>query len=78
MLTVKTKFELSDSWLKENALRPPFSQSFEWEEILSREGKEVERLTVVDGEEPVAMALVNITNCRSVGVMLFVRKGRWR
>jgi lipid II:glycine glycyltransferase (peptidoglycan interpeptide bridge formation enzyme) len=58
MMRIETKFELSDSWLKDNTDRPPFSQSFEWEEILSREGKGVERLTVVDGEEPVAMALV--------------------
>lgn len=57
-LRIETKFEMVNSWLKENASRAPFCQSFEWEEILSREGKQVERLTVFDGDEPVAMALV--------------------
>lgn len=58
MYKIETKFEAADSWLMENAKRAPFSQSFEWEEILSREGKEVERLTIVGDKEPVAMALV--------------------
>ncbi|MDD2758032.1 MAG: peptidoglycan bridge formation glycyltransferase FemA/FemB family protein [Patescibacteria group bacterium] len=58
MLKIETKFEMSNSWLKENVSRPPFCQSFEWEEILSREGKDVERLAVFDDEKPVAMALV--------------------
>lgn len=58
MLKLTTKFELVDSWLKDNAESVPFSQSFEWEEILSREGKEVERLTVLDEDTPTATALI--------------------
>jgi len=57
-LRVETKFDLPNSWLKESCLRPPFSQSFEWEEILSREEKNLERLVVMNENEPVAMALV--------------------
>lgn len=49
--------EVWNSWL--NAIyQPPFSQSFEWGEILSREGKETEKLAVMDNEEIVALALV--------------------
>ncbi|MCX6781727.1 MAG: peptidoglycan bridge formation glycyltransferase FemA/FemB family protein [Candidatus Magasanikbacteria bacterium] len=58
MLKVETKYEMVNSWLKENAEKAPFCQSFEWEEILSREGKNIERLVVFDDNEPVAMALI--------------------
>ena len=57
-LRIATKFEMANSWLKENAERAPFCQSFEWEEILSRGGKNVERLVVLGDSEPIAMALV--------------------
>lgn len=57
-LRIETKFEMANSWLKEHAEHAPFCQSFDWEEILSREGKNVERLTVFDDSEPIAMALV--------------------
>lgn len=57
-LRIETKFDLPNSWLKENIEHPSFSQSYEWEEILSREGKAIERLAIMDGDEPVAMALV--------------------
>ncbi|KKQ40489.1 MAG: hypothetical protein US58_C0019G0002 [Candidatus Magasanikbacteria bacterium GW2011_GWA2_37_8] len=39
-----------DNWLKVNSQNTPFSQSFEWGEILLSEGEEIERLTVVEGE----------------------------
>ncbi len=58
MYKIETKFEAANSWLIDNSKRAPFSHSFEWEEILSREGREIERLTVFDDTEPVAMALV--------------------
>jgi len=58
MMHIETKFDLVNSWLKENADRVPFCQSFEWEEILSRESKNIERLVVLDGDIPVVMALV--------------------
>ena len=61
-LRIETKFDLPNSWLKENIERPPFCQSFEWEEILSREGKNIERLVVFDDDEPIAMALVEYQN----------------
>lgn len=58
MLKLTTKFELANSWLKDSAESAPFSQSFEWEETLSREGKEVERLTVLEDDAPVITALL--------------------
>ena len=58
MLRLETKFPMADSWLKENSARPPFAQSFEWEEILLSEKKEVERLAIFDNDVPVALALV--------------------
>lgn len=61
-LRIETKFEMVNSWLKENVEKAPFCHSYEWEEILSREGKEIERLTVFDETEPVAMALVEYRN----------------
>lgn len=57
-LRIETKFDLPNSWLKENIERPPFCQSFEWEEILSREDKNIERLVIMDENELVVMALV--------------------
>lgn len=58
MMRIEKKFETANSWLMQNTARAPFCQSFEWEEILSREGKDVERLTIVENDEAVAMALV--------------------
>ncbi len=58
MLRIETKFDMANSWLKENAENAPFCQSFEWEEILSRELKNIERLVIFDDEKPVAMALI--------------------
>lgn len=58
MLRIEKKFDLVNSWLKDSAETAPFSQSFEWEEILSREGKEIERLTVMNDNSPVATALI--------------------
>jgi peptidoglycan pentaglycine glycine transferase (the first glycine) len=58
MLRIESQFDMVNSWLKEEAVDVPFSQSFEWEEILSREGKEFERLAILDDETPVAEALV--------------------
>jgi lipid II:glycine glycyltransferase (peptidoglycan interpeptide bridge formation enzyme) len=61
-LRIETKFDLPNSWLKENGSRPPFCQSFEWEEILSREEKSVERLTIIKDGEPICMALIEYHN----------------
>ncbi|KKP59406.1 MAG: hypothetical protein UR53_C0002G0020 [Candidatus Magasanikbacteria bacterium GW2011_GWC2_34_16] len=47
-----------DNWLKVNSQNTPFSQSFEWGEILLSEGEEIERLTVVEGENVAAEAQV--------------------
>lgn len=58
MLRIETKFEMVNSWLKEEAESSPFCQSFDWEEILSREGKKIERLAVFNDEKLVAVALV--------------------
>ncbi len=61
-LRIETKFDLPNSWLKENIERPPFCQSFEWEEILSREGKNSERLVIFYNDELIAMALIEYQN----------------
>ena len=58
MLHIESQFDMVNSWLKEDAEDAPFSQSFEWEEILSRENKEVERLAIMDDDAPIAEALV--------------------
>jgi lipid II:glycine glycyltransferase (peptidoglycan interpeptide bridge formation enzyme) len=58
MIKIETQFDMVNSWLKEDAEDAPFCQSFEWEEILSREGKEIERLAILDDETPVAEALI--------------------
>ncbi|MFA5128131.1 MAG: peptidoglycan bridge formation glycyltransferase FemA/FemB family protein [Patescibacteria group bacterium] len=58
MIKIESQFDMVNSWLKEDAEDAPFNQSYEWEEILSREGKEIERLAILDNETPVAEALV--------------------
>lgn len=47
-----------DLWLKENSLNTPFTQSYEWGEILLKEGKKVDRLVISKGETVVGQALV--------------------
>lgn len=61
MYKIINKFDNANSWLKENFSQPPFNQSFDWEEILSREGKAVERLVVLKDNQPIAMALLEYT-----------------
>ncbi len=46
--------ELWDTWTVEHSSRSPFLQSWEWGEILKREGKEVERLGVYEGADLIA------------------------
>lgn len=58
MLKIDTKFELPDSWLKVNHNHAPFGQSFDWEDILRRENRNVERLMIFDDDKPVAMAFI--------------------
>ena len=53
-----TNQEAWDSWFASHGSEAPFTQSWEWGEILIAEGKEVERLAVYDGEEVVAQAQV--------------------
>ncbi|MDO8509779.1 MAG: peptidoglycan bridge formation glycyltransferase FemA/FemB family protein [bacterium] len=48
-----------DLWLKKNSLNAPFTQSFEWGEILLKEGKKVERLMICEGEVVLGQALVH-------------------
>lgn len=47
-----------DDWLKNNSRRNCFTQSWEWGNILSAEGKKVEQLAVVEGEKILAQAQV--------------------
>lgn len=47
-----------DGWLKQNSEHAPFSESWEWGEVLIAEGKKVERLAVVEGSDILAQAQV--------------------
>ncbi len=47
-----------DDFIVKNSLHSPLTQSFEWREILKKEGKEVERLGVYENDELIAVALV--------------------
>jgi peptidoglycan pentaglycine glycine transferase (the first glycine) len=47
-----------DNWLKNNSQYNPFTQSWSWGDILLAEGKRVERLAVVEGEEVLAQAQI--------------------
>jgi lipid II:glycine glycyltransferase (peptidoglycan interpeptide bridge formation enzyme) len=47
-----------NSWIKENINEPPFTQSFEWTEILKNENKIVERLAILDNNKIIATTLV--------------------
>jgi lipid II:glycine glycyltransferase (peptidoglycan interpeptide bridge formation enzyme) len=75
MLRIESQFEMVNSWLKEDAEDAPFCQSFEWEEILSREGKEIERLAFFDDQTPVAEALVEYHKLPSGWRYAFCAKG---
>lgn len=46
-----------DNWLSTNSAHTPFTQSSTWGEILMSEGKQIERLVVLDNEQWVAVAL---------------------
>lgn len=47
-----------DQFLQDNSDYPFFAQSFEWGEILTREGKRVERLAVYDGDKLMGQAQI--------------------
>ncbi|PIT88662.1 MAG: hypothetical protein COU29_02745 [Candidatus Magasanikbacteria bacterium CG10_big_fil_rev_8_21_14_0_10_36_32] len=53
--------ETWNNWLKKIS-QPSFTQSFEWGDILLQEGKEVERLVLVDNGEIVAAVLIEYHN----------------
>lgn len=47
-----------DNWLKLNCNHNPFSQSWDWGNILLSEGKNVERLAIFEGEQILSQTLV--------------------
>ncbi len=47
-----------DAWLKTKSQYNSFAQSWAWGDILAAEGKKVERLAVVDGEQVLAQAQI--------------------
>ena len=47
-----------DVWLKTNSQHNSFAQSWAWGDVLLAEGKKVERLAVVDGEQVLAQAQI--------------------
>ncbi len=51
-----------DNWLKNNSQHNPFTQSWAWGDILLAEGKNVERLAVVEGEQVLAQAQIVYSN----------------
>ena len=55
---IGTNQEAWDSWFTSHGNEAPFTQSWDWGDILIAEGKEVERLAVYNGEEVVAQAQV--------------------
>lgn len=51
-----------DSWLVKNALNEPFTQSYEWSEILLNEGKKVERLQFEHDGQICGQALIQYSS----------------
>ncbi len=51
-----------DGWFEKNFPMTPFTQSWKWGEILIAEGKTVERLAIMEGEEVLAQAQVVYNN----------------
>ncbi len=47
-----------DNWLRNNSQHNPFTQSWAWGDILLAEGKQIERLVVVEGEMVLAQAQI--------------------
>lgn len=47
-----------DGWIRNHSVLNPFTQSWIWGDVLISEGKTVERLAIVNGEETVAQAQI--------------------
>lgn len=54
--SISTEQPNLNSWLQDNFTRPPFTLSYDWQDILSKEGRRTERLAVMSDDKVVAVA----------------------